>query len=93
MEVDIMMTKYEKVFCSWEDVFMSFTDKEKAEIKANAADFCGVESVTDDKVVSDVAIYFDEYVDGSENVYQNEVPDVVNGVPAFTKANFLWALS
>ena len=83
----------EKVFSSWEDVFMSFTDKEKAEIKAKAADFCGVESVTDDKVVSDVAIYFDEYVDGSENVYQNEVPDVVNGVPAFTKANFLWALS
>ena len=86
-----MMTK--EVFSSWEDVFMSFTDKEKAEIKANAADICGVEFVTDDKVVSDVAIYFDEYVDGSENVYQNEVPDVVDGVPAFTKANFLWALS
>ena len=82
-----------EVFSSWEDVFMSFTDKEKAEIKANAADVCGVESVTDDKVVSDVAIYFDEYVDGSENVYQNETPDVVDGVPAFTKANFLWALS
>ena len=82
-----------EVFSSWEDVFMSFTDKEKAEIKANAADVCGVESVTDDKVVSDVAIYFDEYVYGSENVYQNEVPDVVDGVPAFTKANFLWALN
>ena len=82
-----------EVFNSWEDVFISFTDKEKAEIKANAADICGVEFVTDDKVVSDVAIYFDEYVGGSENVYQNEVPDVVNGVPAFTKANFLWALS
>ena len=82
-----------EVFSSWEDVFMSFTDKKKAEITANAADFYGVESVTDDKVVSDVAIYFDEYVYGSENVYQNEVPDVVNGVPAFTKANFLWALS
>ena len=73
-----------EVFDSWNDVFMSFTDKEKAEIKANA---------TDDKVVSDVATYFDEYVDGSQNVYQNEVPDVVDGVPAFTKANFLWALS
>ena len=73
-----------EVFSSWEDVFMSFTDKEKAEIKANA---------TDDKVIRDVSIYFDEYVDGSQNVYQNEVPDVVNGVPAFTKANFLWALS
>ena len=73
-----------EVFSSWEDVFMSFTDKEKAEIKANAAD---------DKVIRDVSIYFDEYVDGSQNVYQNEVPDVVNGVPAFTKANFLWALS
>ena len=82
-----------EVFSSWEDVFMSFTDKEKAEIKANAADVCGGEFVTDDKIVSDVAIYFDEYVDGSENVYQNEVPDVVSGVPAFTKANFLWALS
>ena len=82
-----------EVFSSWEDVFTSFTDKEKAEIKANAADICGVEFVTDDKVVSDVAIYFDEYVGGSENVYQNEVPNVVNGVPAFTKANFLWALS
>ena len=87
-----MMTK--EVFSSWEDVFISaFTDKEKAEIKANAADVCGVESVADDKVVSDVAIYFNEYVYGSENVYQNEVPDVVDGVPAFTKANFLWALS
>ena len=82
-----------EVFYSWEDVFMSFTDKEKAEIKANAADICGVELATDDKVIRDVSIYFDEYVDGSENVYQNEVPDVVNGVPAFTKANFLWALS
>ena len=78
-----MMAKKE-VFNSWEDVFMSFTDKEKAEIKANA---------TDDKVIRDVSIYFDEYVDGSKNVYQNEVPDVVKGVPAFTKANFLWALS
>ena len=83
----------DKVFYSWEDVFMSFTDKEKAEIKASVADVCGVESVTDDKVVSDVAIYFDEYVDGSKNVCQNEVPCVVDGVPAFTKANFLWALS
>ena len=83
MEVDKMMAKKE-VFNSWEDVFMSFTDKEKAEIKANA---------TDDKVIRDVSIYFDEYVDGSKNVYQNEVPDVVKGVPAFTKANFLWALS
>ena len=82
-----------EVFSSWEEVFLSFTDKEKAEIKANTADFCGVEFVTDDKVVSDVSIYFDEYVDGFKNVYQNEVPDVVNGVPAFTKANFLWALS
>ena len=82
-----------EVFSSWEDVFTSFTDKEKAEIKANATDVCGVELATDDKVVSDVATYFDEYVDGSQNVYQNEVPDVVDGVPAFTKANFLWALS
>ena len=82
-----------EVFYSWEDVFMSFTDKEKAEIKANAADICGVELATDDKVIRDVSIYFDEYVDGSKNVYQNEVPDVVSGVPAFTKANFLWALS
>ena len=73
-----------EVFDSWEDVFMSFTDKEKAEIKANA---------TDDKIIRDVSIYFDEYVDGSQNVYQNEVPDVVSGVPAFTKTNFLWALS
>ena len=77
MEVDIMMS-------NWEEVFMSFTDKEKAEIKANA---------TDDKIIRDVSIYFDEYVDGYKNVYQNEVPDVVSGVPAFTKANFLWALS
>ena len=82
-----------EVFNSWEDVFMSFTDKEKAEIKANATDVCGAEFVTGDKVVRDVSIYFDEYVDGSKNVYQNEVPNVVNGVPAFTKANFLWALS
>ena len=82
-----------EVFNSWEDVFMSFTDKKKAKIKANATDVCGVELVTDDKIISDVSIYFDEYVDGSENVYQNEVPDVVKGVPAFTKANFLWALS
>ena len=80
------------VFCSWEEVFMAFTDKEKAEIKAGVAGVCGVESITDDKVASDVAIYFDEYVDGSKNVYQNEVPDVVSGVPAFTKTNFLWAL-
>ena len=71
---------------------MSFTDKEKAEIKANATEICGVEYVTDDKAVSDVAIYFDEYVDGSKNVYQNDIPDVVDGVPVFTKANFLWAL-
>ena len=82
-----------EVFNSWEDVFMSFTDKKKAKIKANATDVCGVELVTDDKIISDVSIYFDEYVDGSENVYQNEVPDVADGVPAFTKANFLWALS
>ena len=82
-----------EVFSSWEDVFTSFTDKEKAEIKANAADVCGAEFVTNDKVIRDVSIYFDEYVDGFKNVYQNEVPDVVKGVPAFTKANFLWALS
>ena len=82
-----------EVFSSWEDVFMSFTDKEKAEIKANATDVCGAEFVTDDKVIRDVSIYFDEYVDGFKNVYQNEVPNVVNGVPTFTKANFLWALS
>ena len=82
-----------EVFNSWEDVFVSFSDKEKAEIKANAADVCGAEFVNNDKVVRDVSTYFDEYVDGFENVYQNEVPDVVNGVPAFTKANFLWALS
>ena len=83
----------EKVFCSWEEVFTAFTDKEKAEIKANAANVSGAELVTDDKIVSDVAIYFDKYVDGSKNVYQNDIPDVVEGVPAFTKANFLWALS
>ena len=82
-----------EVFNSWEDVFMSFSDKEKAEIKANATDVCGAEFVTNDKVIRDVSIYFDEYVDGFKNVYQNEAPDVVNGVPAFTKANFLWALS
>ena len=82
-----------EVFDSWEDVFMSFSDKEKAEIKANATDVCGAEFVTNDKVIRDVSIYFDEYVDGFKNVYQNEVPDVVKGVPAFTKANFLWALS
>ena len=82
-----------EVFDSWEDVFMSFSDKEKAEIKANATDVCGAEFVTNDKVIRDVSIYFDEYVDGFKNVYKNEVPDVVKGVPAFTKANFLWALS
>ena len=87
------MVIMKEVFSSWEDVFMSFTDKEKAEIKANATDVCGVELATDDKVIRDVSIYFDEYVDGSKNVYQNEVPDVVSGVPAFTKTNFLWALS
>ena len=87
------MSYQKEVFDSWEDVFMSFTDKEKAEMKANATDICGVEFVADDKIIRDVFIYFDEYVDGSENVYQNEAPDVVNGVPAFTKANFLWALS
>ena len=81
-----------EVFCSWEEVFMAFTDKEKAEIKANATDVCGVESITDDKVVSDVAIYFDEYVDGSKNVYKNDIPDVVDGKALYTKANFLWAL-
>lgn len=80
------------VFHSWYQVFESLTEEEKAEVKAYVADFIGVEHVTDEKVISDVAAYFVEYVDGSTNIYGNGIPDVVEGAPAFTKKNFLWAL-
>lgn len=82
-----------KKFNSWEEVFESFTNKEKAEIRSQVADVCGQESVSDEKIWTDVENYFNEYVDGTTNCYGNEVPDTVDGQPAYTKENFLWALS
>ncbi len=82
-----------KKFNSWEEVFKSFTNEEKAEIRSQVADVCGQESVSDEKIWTDVENYFNEYVDGTTNCYGNEVPDTVDGQPAYTKENFLWALS
>ncbi len=84
-----------KVYSSWAEVFEAFSDSEKAKIKAYVADVCGVAAVAvdDDKVLNDVCTYFGVYADGSTNVYGNDVPDVIDGVPACTKENFLWALS
>lgn len=82
-----------KKFNSWEEVFESFTNEEKAEIRSQVADVCGYESVSDEKIWTDVENYFNEYVDGTTNCYGNEVPDTVDGQPAYTKENFLWALS
>ena len=82
-----------KKFNSWEEVFKSFTSEEKAEIRSQVADVCGQESVSDEKIWTDVENYFNEYVDGTTNCYGNEVPDNVDLQPAYTKENFLWALS
>ena len=82
-----------KKFNSWEEVFESFTNEEKAEIRSQVADVCGQESVSDEKIWTDVENYFNEYVDGTTNCYGNEAPDTVDGQPAYTKENFLWALS
>ena len=82
-----------KKFNSWEEVFESFTNEEKAEIRSQVADVCGQESVSDEKIWADVENYFNEYVDGTTNCYGNEVHDTVDGQPAYTKENFLWALS
>ena len=82
-----------KKFNSWEEVFKSFTNEEKAEIRSQVADVCGQESVSDEKIWTDVENYFNEYVDGTTNCYANEVPDTVDLQPAYTKENFLWALS
>lgn len=82
-----------KKFNSWEEVFESFTNEEKAEIRSQVADVCGQESVSDEKIWTDVENYFNEYVDGTTNCYGNEVPDTVDGQLAYTKENFLWALS
>lgn len=82
-----------KKFNSWEEVFESFTNEEKAEIHSQVADVCGQESVSDEKIWTDVENYFNYYVDGTTNCYGNEVPDTVDGQPAYTKDNFLWALS
>lgn len=82
-----------KKFNNWEEVFESFTNEEKAEIRSQVADVCEQESVSDEKIWTDVENYFNEYVDGTTNCYGNEVPDTVDGQPVYTKENFLWALS
>ena len=86
------------VFGSWGEVYESFTESEKAKVHAHTANISGVESVTGDEIISDVAAYFEEYVSRlkyGEKIptpYGKEIPDVVDGLPVCTKANFLWSL-
>lgn len=83
-----------KKFTSWEEVFESFTNEEKSEIRAQVADTCGYEDVSDEKICNDVRDYFDEFVGNSTtNCYSNDVPDVVDEHWVYSKENFLWALS
>lgn len=82
-----------KEFTSWEEVFESFSEVEKDEIRAQVADTCGQETVSDEKICEDVENYFEEYVgDSTANCYGNEVPDVADEHWVYSKENFLWAL-
>lgn len=81
-------------FSSWEEVFEALSEEEKNEIRKQVADTCGQENVNDEKICNDVGNYFDEFVgDSTTNCYNNNVPDVIDGRYAYTKKNFLWALS
>lgn len=83
-----------KEFTSWEEVFEAFSEAEKSEIRAQVADTCGQEDVSDEKICNDVRDYFDEFVgDSTTNCYHNDVPDVVDEHWVYSKENFLWALS
>lgn len=78
-----------KEFTSWEEVFEAFSEVEKSEIRAQVADTCGQETVSDEKVCADVESYFDEYVgDSTANCYGNEVPDVVDEHWVYSKKIF-----
>lgn len=80
-----------KFYNNWKEVYKALTEGERA--KVNAA-----EPITGDKIISDVAAYYDEYVANRKygeripTPYGKEVPDVIDGVPAFTKANFFWGI-
>ena len=63
-----------KMFANWEEVFESFSEIEKDEIRTQ-------ENISDEKICADIENYFEEYVGHSTaNCYGNEVPDVVNGL-------------
>ena len=75
------------MFANWEEVFESFSEIEKDEIRAQ-------ENISDEKICADVENYFKEYVgDSTANCYGEEVPDVVNEHWIYSRKNFLWALS
>lgn len=75
------------MFANWEEVFESFSEIEKDEIRAQ-------ENISDEKICADVENYFKEYVgDSTANCYGEEVPDAVNEHWVYSRENFLWALS
>ena len=85
------------MFANWEEVFESFSEIEKDEIRAES--FSKIEkrtqeNISDEKICADVENYFEEYVgDSTANCYGEEVPDVVNEHWIYSRENFLWALS
>ena len=75
------------MFANWEEVFESFSEIEKDEIRAQ-------ENISDEKICADVENYFEKYVgDSTANCYGEEVPDVVDEQWIYSRENFLWALS
>lgn len=85
-----------KNYSNWDEVFEALTEEEKAEIRrVNYSDLNYFpDGVGDEKIIADVEQYFDDNIGESEENCKNYgVPDAVDGVPAFTKENFLWALN
>lgn len=85
-----------KKYNDWNEVFEALTEEEKAEIRrVNYSDLdCFPNGVDDEKIIADVEQYFDDNIGESEDNCKNYgVPDSVDGIPAFTKENFLWALN
>lgn len=75
-----------KTYNSWDEVWeASFTSDEKSEIKASITDLFSGEYVDDNDILDMVTSYYE-----LEDTL--EVPDIVDEVPAHTRANFLWAL-
>lgn len=75
-----------KTYNSWDEVWeASFTSDEKSEIKASITDLFSGEYVDDNDILDMVTSYYE-----LEDTL--EVPDIVDEVPAHTRANFLWVL-